>query len=47
VKKRIPRVLVVHLSPYYEDEIADELRRVATDLGADISVVDEGSIVYL
>ncbi len=42
---RIPKVLVVHVNPVYEAQVARELEQVARDLSADISLASEGMIV--
>ncbi len=39
----LPRVLVVHVNPFHEAQVAAELARVATDLSADIRVAEEGA----
>jgi len=47
VKGYLPRVVAVHMSPGLEPEIAPELRRVAADLNADISLAREGMEIDL
>ncbi|MDP2728447.1 MAG: MBL fold metallo-hydrolase [Dehalococcoidia bacterium] len=44
---RIPRVLVVHVNPVYEKEIARELAEVARELGSDITLAYEGMKVIV
>lgn len=44
---RIPRVLVVHVNPVYQDEVARELEVVARELGASIAVAQEGMKVVV
>lgn len=39
---RIPRVLIVHVNPVHQEEVARELGEVATELGADITLAQEG-----
>jgi ribonuclease BN (tRNA processing enzyme) len=38
----LPQVMVIHLSPVFEDEIKEEVEQVAKSLGADISLSYEG-----
>lgn len=38
----LPQVMIIHLSPVFEDEIKEEVEQVAKDLGADISLSYEG-----
>jgi ribonuclease BN (tRNA processing enzyme) len=42
LKGYIPRVVAVHMSPALEPEIVPELKKVAADLAADISLAREG-----
>jgi hypothetical protein len=42
-KRYLPRVLIVHMDPTAERDIASELDRVASELGCDISIAHEGS----
>jgi ribonuclease BN (tRNA processing enzyme) len=39
----LPRVLVVHVNPFHEAQVAAEVAAVAADLQADIRVAEEGS----
>jgi ribonuclease BN (tRNA processing enzyme) len=39
---RLPRLLIVHINPMHEAEIARELAEVARELGADITLAREG-----
>ena len=41
----IPRIMVVHRNPDHEQEIAEELASVASELGVDISLAHEGVTV--
>lgn len=41
----VPNVLAVHVNPYYEAQIAAELSTVASDLGVDVRVAEEGSTI--
>jgi ribonuclease BN (tRNA processing enzyme) len=45
VHNTIPRVLIVHQSPYYEAEIAKEVELMAKDIDADITMGQEGMII--
>ena len=38
----LPQVMIIHLSPVFEDEIKEEVEQVAKSLGADISLSYEG-----
>jgi ribonuclease BN (tRNA processing enzyme) len=38
----LPQVMIIHLSPVFEDEIKEEVEQVAKDLWADISLSYEG-----
>jgi phosphoribosyl 1,2-cyclic phosphodiesterase len=42
VKGYLPRVVVVHMNPYLEEEIAAELAAVAEELGCSITLAKEG-----
>jgi len=42
VKGYLPPVVPIHLSPQFEDEIKEEVGRVALELGASITVAHEG-----
>lgn len=44
---RLPRVVVVHVNPVYEQEVAGELEAVAMELGAEISLAYEGMKVVV
>lgn len=44
VQGYVPRVLVVHVNPFSLDEVAAEVAVVATDLGTDIQIAEEGGI---
>lgn len=39
---RLPKVLAVHVNPVYEAQVSEELRIIAGELGADISIAQEG-----
>ena len=41
----IPRLFAVHMNPAHEEEIAEELLRVSSDLGVGITIAKEGMIV--
>ena len=41
----IPRLFAVHMNPSHEEEIAEELVRVSSDLGVGITIAKEGMIV--
>jgi len=43
----LPKVLIVHQSPYFENEIAAEVAQVAKELNADIAMSQEGMIIEL
>jgi len=43
----LPRVILVHMSPYVEAEIGEEVGRVAGELGADIALGHEGMRVTI
>ncbi len=47
MKGYLPPVLVVHISPFMEKEIREELTKVALELGVDIRVGQEGMKVTL
>lgn len=38
----VPRIIVVHRNPYYEEQIAEELAAVASELGVEIALAQEG-----
>jgi ribonuclease BN (tRNA processing enzyme) len=42
IKRYLPHVILVHLSPQYEDEIAQDIEKVSKELSIPISLVDEG-----
>lgn len=44
---RLPRVVVVHVNPVYEDQVSRELEEVSRDLGAEITVAHEGMKILL
>jgi ribonuclease BN (tRNA processing enzyme) len=41
----LPRVFVVHVNPFSESAIRQELDAVASELGAEVTVADEGMLV--
>jgi len=43
----LPRVLPIHVSPQFEDEIAEEVGQVARELGVDIDLAHEGMTLSL
>lgn len=47
IKGYLPRVVLVHLSPEYENEIRNEVNGIAKELIASIKVASEGEILYL
>jgi ribonuclease BN (tRNA processing enzyme) len=47
LKGYLPRVIVVHMSPHLEKDIAAEVPKVAKKLNADISLAYEGMEVSL
>ena len=44
---RLPRVLVVHVNPVFEEEVDRELTEVSRELGAEISLAHEGMRVVV
>lgn len=42
IKGYLPRVLIIHITPSYEQQIKEEVTRMAGELGADISLGSEG-----
>ncbi len=42
---RIPKVLIVHVNPVFQEEVAGELDEVSRELAADISQANEGLII--
>jgi len=44
-KLTIPRILIVHRNPAHEKEITDELAKVASELGIEITLAHEGMTV--
>ncbi|MBE0479696.1 MAG: 3',5'-cyclic-nucleotide phosphodiesterase [Dehalococcoidia bacterium] len=47
MKGYLPRVVIIHVSPLFEDEIRAEAARLASDTGADIEVSYEGMKITL
>ncbi len=47
IKGYLPEIVVVHLSPQYEEEISEEVKRVANDLNISISVAREGQTIII
>ena len=45
--RTLPRVLVVHMVPAYEEEIRDELTEVAANLPVDITPAHEGMMLWV
>jgi len=43
----LPRVVLIHISPIFEDEIKEEIEAVARDLKADITLGYEDMVLYL
>jgi len=43
----LPRVLPIHVSPQFEDEIAEEVEQVARGLGVEINLAHEGMTLSL
>ena len=41
-KAYLPRIVLIHLNPQYEDEIRNEATKVAEKLGAEIDLAHEG-----
>ena len=41
----IPRIMIVHRNPDDEDEITEELSKVSSELGIELLMPEEGSIV--
>lgn len=44
---RLPRVVVLHINPVYQEEVTRELKKVATGLDADITIAYEGMRIAL
>jgi ribonuclease BN (tRNA processing enzyme) len=42
IRGYLPQVMIIHLSPVFEDEIKEEVEQVAKSLGVDISLSYEG-----
>lgn len=42
LKGYLPSLLVVHINPFFEDEIREELGKIAADLGTKITIGQEG-----
>ena len=41
----LPKVLIVHINPFFEGTIRSELDAVASEVGADITVAEEGTTI--
>jgi cAMP phosphodiesterase len=47
LKGYMPRVVLIHIAPPYEQKIRDEVAEIAGELGADISLGYEGMKLIL
>jgi ribonuclease BN (tRNA processing enzyme) len=47
IKKYLPQISLIHLSPRYEDEIRDEVEKVAKELKHDICIACEGDEIII
>jgi len=47
LRRYLPRVIIIHIAPPYEQQIKEEVAHVAKELGADISLGYEGMKVIL
>jgi len=45
LKGYLPHVIIVHITPQVENEIKKEVRQIATELGADVSIGYEGMLI--
>jgi ribonuclease BN (tRNA processing enzyme) len=44
IKNYLPRIILVHLCPEFEDEIRSEVKKVEMELGVSISIAAEGEV---
>jgi len=47
IKGYLPLVVLIHLSPRYEEEIRDEIKQISAELDHNIDISIEGLSIYI